>query len=101
MKEWFLQQTPLVKKLTAWLLFIVAISSVWGILKGLGVDALDFTIGCSSFSSQTQDNTNNIQRIMIQDSVNDFWKGKRRVRDSANTDKRFRKIEKKLHIESE
>ena len=100
-QNWFSKQTQTVKKLTVWLSFFAILVTVIGICEVQGVHLLDFTIGCSSFSSQTEQNTKDIQKIFIQDSVNDFWKGIRHLRDSTSYDKRFNRIEKKLHISNE
>ena len=98
-KEWFNEQTMLVKKLTIWLGFFIALFTIWGSLKLLGVQGLDWFIGCSSYGNQTEQNAKDISTIKTTDSVNRFWKEQRRIKDSATNDKRFRRIESKLHLE--
>lgn len=65
-QQWWQRQTPTVKNITIWLSCFAAFIAVWGTLRALGVDALDFTIGCSSYSSQTESNTRGIDTLRRQ-----------------------------------
>ena len=62
-KEWFDAQTQTIKKLTVWLSFFAALFAIWGTLKAFGVEGIDFVIGCSSYSTKTQQNTNDIDTL--------------------------------------
>ena len=69
-KGWFSELTPKLKRLTIIFSFIAALGASWTFLKIAGIDILDFTIGCSSMSNQTEQNTKDIDTL----KTKNHWK---------------------------
>lgn len=64
-----------------------------------GVERL--VIGDSILLAKVMNNTIEIQKIIIGDSVDRFWKSIRRTRDSTVFANRLTRIENKLHIQTD
>lgn len=62
-ESWWGKQTDRVKRLTIWLSFIAAVFVAWGFLKVAGIDVLDFTIGCSSYSSLAKETKDSLDAM--------------------------------------
>jgi hypothetical protein len=88
-KSWFGNLTPKLQRLTIIFAFIAATGSAWAVLKVAGIDVLDFTIGCSSLSSQTEQNSNAIDTLKIKA----HWKWLRQDTINSDVERRIKDLE--------